>query len=151
MNKGLTLIEILVVIGILVILFSIIIIAINPARQFAQARNTQRQSDVEAILNAIQQRMAANGGLFNQGSTCDALPTDQKIIASDTDNENIDLCECLVPDYLAEMPYDPSDPSGEYINCDNYYTYYTVQVDDDERITIKAPAAELGEVIKVIR
>lgn len=150
-NKGLTLIEILIVIGILAILFSIIIIAINPARQFAQSRNTQRRSDVEAVLNAIQQRMVDNNGSFGEGSTCDPLPVAQNIITSDNAVGNVDLCACLVPTYLAELPYDPSDPLAEYINCENYYMDYTIQVDDDGRITIKAPSAELGEEIQVIR
>ena len=54
-HKGFTLIEILIVIGIIAILSSIVIIAVNPARQFAQARDTKRQSDVNAILNAVYQ------------------------------------------------------------------------------------------------
>src|SRR3954468_500341 len=61
-QKGFTLIELLVVIGILAILLAITLIAINPARQFSQANNTKRSSDVNAILNAIGQYQAENHG-----------------------------------------------------------------------------------------
>ncbi len=53
LQKGFTLIELLVVIGILAILLAIVLIAINPARQFAQANDTKRESDVHTILNAF--------------------------------------------------------------------------------------------------
>ena len=61
-RKGFTLIELLVVIGILAILLAITLIAINPARQFGQANNTRRRSDVLQILNAIHQYVAENNG-----------------------------------------------------------------------------------------
>ncbi|KKU11008.1 MAG: hypothetical protein UX14_C0005G0022, partial [Parcubacteria group bacterium GW2011_GWF1_45_5] len=57
-RKGFTLIELLIVIGIIVLLAGVVIIALNPARQFALARNSQRWSNVNAILNAVGQRMA---------------------------------------------------------------------------------------------
>src|SRR3989338_5215704 len=63
-GQGFTLIEILIVIGIIAILATIVIIAINPARQFAQARNTQRVSNTNAILNAVGQRIADGKGIF---------------------------------------------------------------------------------------
>ena len=61
-EKGFTLIELLVVIGILAILLAITLIAINPARQFGQANDTKRRSDINAILNAIGQYAASNSG-----------------------------------------------------------------------------------------
>src|SRR5438105_4042615 len=69
LQKGFTLIELLVVIGILAVLLSIVLIAINPARQFAQANDTQRRSDVNAILNGIHEYMADNNGNLPAGIT----------------------------------------------------------------------------------
>ena len=57
-QAGFTLIEILMALLLIAILATIVIIAINPAKQFAQARNTQRTSNVESILNAVGQRIA---------------------------------------------------------------------------------------------
>lgn len=152
-KKGFTLIEVLIVIGIIAILAAIIIIAINPARQFAQARNTQRRSDVLAILNSVHQRMTDNRGTFNEGVTCDPLPAvTAEIITSTVAVENVDLCDCLVSDYIVEMPYDPSDTSADYTNCTDYYTGYDIIQDATSgRVTVSAPSAELGETISVTR
>ncbi|MEK7166689.1 MAG: type II secretion system protein, partial [Patescibacteria group bacterium] len=61
-NKGFTLIELLVVIGIIGILSTVVLVAVNPGRQFANARDTQRRSDLYSITNAIYQYATENNG-----------------------------------------------------------------------------------------
>ena len=74
-KKGFTLIEILVVIGIIAVLAAVVLVAVNPARQFKLARDSQRVSNVTAILNAVGQDIAEHKGLFYCASSTLALPS----------------------------------------------------------------------------
>lgn len=140
--KGFTLIELLVVIGILAILLTITLIAINPARQFSQSNNTQRSSNVNAILNAIDQYAADNKG---------ALPVGIGTTAATMANTGgVDICSYLVPTYIAQMPVDPL--TGSYTSCTTYNTGYTVvKSATNNRVTVAAPSAELNTIISVTR
>lgn len=152
-NSGFTLIELLVVIGILAILLAIVLIAINPARQFSQANNTQRNSDVNAILNAVHQFMADNNGTPPTGITATAT-----VIGSDTVGGEVDLCADLVPTYIADLPLDPTDGTespADSVCTDvgaTYSTGYEISASaTDNRITVAAPGAELSQTINVTR
>ena len=103
-KAGFTLIEILVVIGIIAVLAAIVIIAINPARQFAQARNTQRLSNINTLLNAIGQNMADNKGIWSCGAVYFGAAS--STVGTGAGNANLN---CLVPTYIsAGIPQDPS-------------------------------------------
>jgi prepilin-type N-terminal cleavage/methylation domain-containing protein len=143
-KNGFTLIEILIVMGIIAILAAVVLVAINPGRQFAQARNSQRISNVNALINAIGQNMADNKGLF----VC-AAGTPPSTAAT-IKNSGYDLRSCISPNYLAEVPMDPS--SGSIKSATEYDTGYSILQDaTSKRITISAPGAELGAVIAVTR
>lgn len=151
-QKGFTLIELLVVIGILAVLLAITLIAINPARQFAQANNTKRRSDVNAILNAVNQYMADKKGVLPAGitGTVSSIADDDGVAPAEAD-----ICAALVPQYLAALPADPLTNDGVAVaDCATvgYATGYTiVQNAPDNRITVNAPLVELSDSVSVTR
>jgi len=131
-NRGFTLIEILVVIGIIAVLAAVVLIAINPARQFAQANNSQRTANTNAILNAIGQYMADNQG---------ALPAAIAVIDAEVDAT--DICDDLVTDYMPALPVDPTVDEGpvENTDCGDYDTEYDVVQQASGRVSVCAPLA----------
>jgi type IV pilus assembly protein PilA len=143
-NRGFTLIEILVVIGIIAVLAAVVLVAINPTRQFKLARDSQRVSNVNAILNTIGQNIAEHSGVFTCGSTAKPLPQTWAVVASSTSESNaFDLAYCVVPAYISSLPVDPKDPSAHYYtDLSHYDTGYFVEQDSDGRIT----ASSTGEI-----
>ena len=133
-QKGFTLIEILVVIGIIAILAAIVIVAINPAKQFAQARNTTREANVNAILNAIGQRVADNRGIFAGtfgAYTCPTIAPGPLDIGT---NSGLTDLSCLTPTYIPTgIPVDPTGGTAAD-------TLYTGAVDATGRYTVCAPS-----------
>ena len=129
-RKGFTLLEILLVIALIGILAAIVLVAINPNRQIAQARNAQRRSDINTIYKGLEQYLI-----------------DNKEYPEGIDNKSKDICingntiNCvnlgvLVPTYLAAIPKDPS--GGVYKVYKN---------SENNRIGVEATGSELGQSI----
>lgn len=127
-QAGFTIIELLVVMGILAVLLAIVLIAINPARQFAQANNRKRQSDVSAILNAYGAYASDNAGQLPSGINA----TPAEITTGD--------CNLLVPTYISALPADPQSGTT-FTNCSSVSTGYNVSVASG-RVTVSAPSTQ---------
>ncbi len=166
-KKGFTLIELLVVIGIIGILAAVVLVAVNPGRQFAQARDTQRRSDLLQVTNAIYQFAAENDGdlpgtddtvtipnfpaavtcIGNGGANSCALNTDcdgttpfdlAAAGAVDGASDGVDLP--IVPTYVADIPMDPSGGTA----ADTGYCIY------QDATTGRVTASALGELTGTI-
>jgi type IV pilus assembly protein PilA len=145
-KKGFTLLEVLIVIGILAVLSAAVLVAVNPTRQFKLARDSQRIANVSAIANAISQNMSEHKGVF----MCDGVEQLFDEIPEEISSEALDIAKCLVPDYIASIPFDPSKPGGIYKDKNDYKSNYTAMRNNDGRIVVGA-AGEIDIVITTLR
>ena len=155
-RAGFTLIEVLIVIAIIAILAAVVIVAINPGRQFKQANNSTRWSHANTILDATHQHMVDNRGIppsvitttpteiCKEGGVCTGL---------------IDLSVLTAGQrYMVNMPSDPVAATSRlewtgtaYINsADPAYTLsttngtgYKISKTAFDRIIVTAPVTEL--------
>jgi prepilin-type N-terminal cleavage/methylation domain-containing protein len=143
-QQGFTLIEVLLVVAIIAILAGIVILAINPNKQLGDTRNSQRQADVNTILNAAYQYSIDNQG--NLPSTITTTPTD---ICGTHASDCTGLINLSVLSdngkYLVAIPHDPKTGS------DTGDTHYQISKDANNRVTVSAPSAEQGKTISVTR
>jgi len=145
-QKGFTLLEILLVIALIAILAAIVIVAINPAKQLASGRNTQRRADANTILNATYQYAIDNNGALPTGvaSTVSCSTACNTILATREICKTGGTCTGIVDlgvltasgKYIVSIPNDPTtsttDGSGYYICKDS----------TSSRVTVCAPGAE---------
>jgi prepilin-type N-terminal cleavage/methylation domain-containing protein len=139
MKKGFTLIELLIVIGILAILATVVVIVLNPAQLFAQARDSQRISDMTTLRSAISLYLATVGNpslgscplsVASGGGRCTAAGTSPFITASTTCGAvstvrttgglgwvDVNLASVPGGSPLAVLPLDPIN------NTTNFYAY----------------------------
>jgi prepilin-type N-terminal cleavage/methylation domain-containing protein len=110
-RKAFTLIELLLVIGIIAVLAGIVITAVNPRTQFVTAQNAKRQSAVRELQNAIAQYQIDRGLLPDTKTLPGGAVNAMSICRTAVQSYCYDLSG-LVPNYLSALPIDPAEPSS---------------------------------------
>ena len=129
-QKGFTLMELLVVIAIIAIMSTVVYVALDPVKRFADARDARRWSDVNSISTAIHEYV-----VDNDGSLPSPLTTSYTKAEIGSCGTCANLATPLVT-YLKSMPLDPA--SGTSATNTGYY----VTVNAQNMVTVSADNAE---------
>ena len=126
LSKGFTLLELLVVIGIIAALSTLAIVALNTAR--AKARDTKRMHDLRTISKALDMYYADYGYYPGKRDSGLCFPTryawsSQGYRITDTCQPSPVYLSVLLQNYLLTLPGDPlNNGNAPYVCCSiNYY------------------------------
>ena len=148
-SSAFTLIEILIVLGIIGILSTVMMVVINPGRQLAKARDTDRQSDLFSILAAVYQYSTENSGELpdtDGDPETSNFPTIPTCIGTGGGCYNLASAgedETIVPVFMPSIPTDPK--TGDASD-----TGYFIWVDENDRLQASASGETVG-VINITR
>ena len=132
---GFTLLELLIVMGIIGVLASVLVVSVNPGRQFARARDTERETNLVGIVSTIYQYASEHSGSLpdtDGDPDTSNFPTSMTCIG--TDLACFDLAGAgetgdeIVPVYMVEFPKDPKVAATSAPGTDSN-TGYEIMVD----------------------
>lgn len=148
-QAGFTLLEILLVVAAIAILAGIVIVALNPTKQLGDTRNSERSSEINAILNAVYQYALDNNGTLPATITT----TKTEICGGATCTGLIDLAVLTTNErYVTAIPKDPQHPTCTPTSaCTANGTGYWIVKTANNRVTVSADGAEQGKTISVSR
>ena len=152
-NTGFTLIELIVVVGILSMLSIVVMSAIKPARRFSETRDARRAEDANQILSAVHQcaidkkdspLMPTCLGTVTAGTTYEITSSNvnsgcQTLCTNATSDSSCLQLNSTLDDYFVNLP---TDPSGVVTG----HTGYSLTLYSNGMTVIEACAAENGSI-----
>lgn len=115
-SKGFTLVELLIAIAVVGILATVLIVAVNPAKQLQKSRDTGRKAALKTLQTALEQYYQDNGNYpVSATNPCvSSYTTGCWMTTNSTPSNN--LLGPYAASYIKAMP---SDPSQNGSNCAN--------------------------------
>jgi type II secretory pathway pseudopilin PulG len=107
-RSSFTLLEILLVVAAVGLLAAIVFVAINPNEQLAKVRDTERQSEVDTLHDAIRQYNIDNSEWPDEIASMSANSAKEICAEGVSDETCINLTDDLTPEYIAEVPSGPN-------------------------------------------
>jgi|GEM_PF-670403 prepilin-type N-terminal cleavage/methylation domain-containing protein len=156
--KGFTLLEILLVIGAIGILSAIVLVAINPNRQLAQARDAQRKIDINTINKSLEQFLIDTYSYPSEitNNYQEICATGSKSITTSlNDSPSVDCTgkldlRVLIPTYISSMPRDPQSTgsgTGYYVainQSNNKISTKSFNIESSQNIAINDTGESIG-------
>lgn len=147
--RGFTLIELLIVIGVIAVLATVVIVALDPVRRFQDARDARRRNDIDQIITAAKTHQVDNGGAYLASITAmtagsayqigtNAAGCNAGCTAQVTQAACVDITGFVTAGYLGSVPFDPSSgvaTATDYYMIRNANGTLTVGACDPERAT----------------
>lgn len=146
-NNGFTLIELILVVSIVVIIFSFIFVLLDPTRRVAETRNSERQTALHTLGDAIKTYQIDNIGgpalgidsnlrmLGTAGTGC--------AITCSTYGATQDACLNLAPSLISNVASIPKDP----VSGTDERTQYAIRSLGGAGLELVACQPELGKQI----
>jgi prepilin-type N-terminal cleavage/methylation domain-containing protein len=150
MEKGFSLVEIVIVIGIIGILGAVTVVALRPQELFANGRNARRVNDVAGINTAIGQWLSREGvhlsdpfGASGLGVTDNTALTPADGSITDEGAPASEITAITDEGYIGTVPVDPFNSEEYRVGVDNVTTPDRILVCTDEiEITRSYPESE---------
>ncbi|BCX13995.1 MAG: hypothetical protein KatS3mg085_527 [Candidatus Dojkabacteria bacterium] len=125
--------EVLLILFVVLFLGLILFFIINPQKNFAESRNTERLIDVTDLANAINLYVNDNGSLGKVEDQIPTCPQTAKISKNEVNLQNL-----VDEGYITELPKDPQTGTSEdtgYVICKNTSGRFTVSAPNAENET----------------
>lgn len=118
MRKGFSLVELLVVIGLLGVIAAVSLALLNPDTYLKKSRDSRRKADLQQIRAALELYRSDYGHYPRNGGWVNSTQGDSWI-------RDIDTSRPLTPNYIKTVPKDPKNTGGWPMSGGYTYAYFS--------------------------